>query len=543
MKIAIIGAPHSGKTVFTNWIMSMLPMEGCSVVAANPDGEGSWSNSPDVEEVQRVRLKGKYNKAFMAATDAELDAHDERITFVDLGGKLNGVEEGKPTLTVENAHLLAQCDAYIVLSSDRGLMDIWERLASQIINTKQKRLICLAKIDSTMDPNLGSAAVAQKGEQTFKARLFNLSRGTKNRQEAKPVLRRLAMHFLRASQMDAKERMHFDVDGLDITQDLLEMGVILDKSKTEVPDCIEGHNKRAFIPKEFFPHFEEYLRKKLSYDGASQIPEEVTLGYMPNNHSTVAICDALYKIGVKRILIYDAAFGKCVPIPRVKEMETREISSAHEGLVTQANLIESKESVFLNIDKYGKNITEDIVRYGFIIPEVIDDKTLYISGKLPYHLLVGICLSSGAKKIYTYTPGVGFVCVKSDNPEELGTSKKEIEEIDTDSFFEDRKGGLDENGNPRVVKENYMYVKPEHRIESEKNLDASTQEGFVERSYSLKRSPRRASQKSVKGPKPASGKSKRKGKKNPEEMLTKSRYAKLKELMDSLKKARDMDKK
>ncbi len=401
-------------------------------------------------------MKGRYNKRFVASVLKELRIRDERIVLVDLGGKLDGLEEGKPQLTKENLAMLKECDAYIVLSRDKNLLHIWDILVGSVENKKGKQLRCVAQLDSTMESRLGNAIYSETGG-TFRGRLYKLSRGNSPK-DSKIILSRLARYLLSMTKNEAKPMQRFDVDGIEITQCLFNMGFI-DKSKMVVEEDCTEFNKRAYIPKRFFPRLEEFLKRYLpKVLETMEVPEEVTLGHMPNNHSTVAICDALYKIGVKRILIYDVALKKCMPIPEVEEVPTSIVTGGYDEIFTNSYLIESTKSIFLNIDRFGRTFTEKDLSNKFPIPKINDDKTLYVSGRIPSHLLVGICRASGAKKIYTFTPGVGFVCVKSDDQRELGTRVKKIPEIDTDAFFEDRKGER-LNKEPRELREfPYLYV-------------------------------------------------------------------------------------
>ena len=56
-----------------------------------------------------------------------------------------------------------------------------------------------------------------------------------------------------------------------------------------------------------------------------------------------------------------------------------------------------------------------------VLPQIKNNKNLYISGKIPLWLLASISTSYDANKIFTFQPGKGFTCVSSINEKDLGT--------------------------------------------------------------------------------------------------------------------------
>ena len=60
MKTIICGPPHSGKSVFISNLVKLLPSGHYIRINANGDGEGTWSNNPNQEDVMKTRVKGSW---------------------------------------------------------------------------------------------------------------------------------------------------------------------------------------------------------------------------------------------------------------------------------------------------------------------------------------------------------------------------------------------------------------------------------------------------------------------------------------------------
>ena len=48
-----------------------------------------------------------------------------------------------------------------------------------------------------------------------------------------------------------------------------------------------------------------------------------------------------------------------------------------------------------------------------ILPQIKEDKNLYLSGRMPLWLLASISSSYDANRIFTFQPGKGFTCVSA----------------------------------------------------------------------------------------------------------------------------------
>ena len=105
-KLAVIGPPHSGKSVFLSSLIDSLP-DGCRIHRACPDGEGDWSQKTDQTVSQKLREKGKFSVDFVDRSIEMIETYTDKILLVDTGGKIDG--EDLPLI-------LSKVDGIVVLS-------------------------------------------------------------------------------------------------------------------------------------------------------------------------------------------------------------------------------------------------------------------------------------------------------------------------------------------------------------------------------------------------------------------------------------------
>jgi len=74
-----------------------------------------------------------------------------------------------------------------------------------------------------------------------------------------------------------------------------------------------------------------------------------------------------------------------------------------------------------------------------ILPQIQENKNLYISGRIPLWLLASISNSYDPNRIFTFQPGKGFTCISSANEKELGMIVDGVEGININQYFEDKK--------------------------------------------------------------------------------------------------------
>lgn len=121
--IAIVGPPHSGKSIFlAELYRQMLQRQpsGVFLQRACPDGEGMWSNEADPAIVQQIRTKSAFSEEFILVTLQGIERlgrnRHHTIILLDLGGKR----------TAANAEILRRSTHCIILSSQMEEIPEWQ---------------------------------------------------------------------------------------------------------------------------------------------------------------------------------------------------------------------------------------------------------------------------------------------------------------------------------------------------------------------------------------------------------------------------------
>jgi len=540
MKIVICGDARTGKTVFSCLLLGKLPEEGVYRVEANPDGEGMWSNGQDQDEIQRVREKEPFSRGKVDEYIDEIRAHDDRVVLVDVGGMLRRKvtvptkKGGQRTeyelvtaydhlqddleLTPENARLFEECDAYIVLGRSEKAVRKWVEAVSRVINKHGKRLICLAEVISKQEMlEEGKIYFEPKYGTTLRGTLLRLNRGETPLLQTQEMISMIIRHILEATKDESRPAERFDVDGFEIAE---QLGLI----ERVKEDCTKNNRR--------IKRFKERLSTLVRSISQREYPQDiVSVGNLKRkNYAVIAICDALQKKGKKNIQVFDAKRNKLMPIKHLPEVPGIEWTSLDETYI-HTYKIESKDSVFLSVDVMGKVLSDRDYSHEISMPEVDDNKTLFISGRIPLFLLLSLVLSSGAKRVFVHSPGTGYTCVRSDNERELGRVVKKVPGIDTDRFFEDKKS------KEGLRTHSYEYVREEFRTEEQIEHDQ-----FIREQEQLLRQPEEPLPASATG-----GGSHSKGKvkknksdkKSPAERFASLSKSKQQEIREQQKKARE----
>ena len=166
VKIALVGPPHSGKSVFRSFLETSLPGNITTSIISAPDGEGKYSNRENQEEIQAFRVKGKYSNELIEKTTKLMDNINNKIVIVDTGGKLI---DGR--LTKENKEILSHCTHAIVLSSDETLKNSWEKECNKM------GLDIIASLDSRLEGKDEKYTDLNSKENTIYGKVTNLERG------------------------------------------------------------------------------------------------------------------------------------------------------------------------------------------------------------------------------------------------------------------------------------------------------------------------------------------------------------------------------
>ena len=403
MKTIVCGPAHSGKSVFIANLIYRLPSDSSTTIRACPDGEGTWSNNKNQQEVSNVRKKGKFTKEFIENSCKAIDNQTSDIVLVDVGG----------VMTKENRKIFRHCDNFIVLSSNEKLKQKWLRYGQYL------GLECIGCIDSALE---GKEKIYSR-EPYLQGKIVGLERGEKL--ENSELLKTIVSDIVEKSKQEKTKK----------TETQSFNGVIIENMElaTKIGNVTETLTEQGNVIKHtewspsHIPQVYKIINKKINFK------DEVRIQGIRPNFLITAICKACQKQGVKKISAFDIRSNQYIPIRQLPKKRGIKIKN---GL--SYNVIQNKENVFLNIDLLQDNYTlEDYSKC--ILPQINERKNLYLSGRLPNWLIASITNSYNSSRIYTFQPGRGFSCVSSIDERDLGTVVDGITGIDINKFYEDQK--------------------------------------------------------------------------------------------------------
>jgi CRISPR-associated protein Csx3 len=125
--IAVVGPPHSGKSVFLAELYRQLLQRqstGIFLHRACPDGEGMWSSEAQPDRVAAIRRKGAFSPEFVELTLSAIERLGQNPQFslvlLDLGGRR----------TAENAEILRRSTHCFILSADPQETQAWQQFVN-----------------------------------------------------------------------------------------------------------------------------------------------------------------------------------------------------------------------------------------------------------------------------------------------------------------------------------------------------------------------------------------------------------------------------
>ncbi len=403
MKVVFCGPPHSGKSVFIANLINKLPTDAYTIIRACPDGEGNWSNNKNQKETSIVRKKGKFTKSFIEDTCKAIDNQTNKIVLVDVGG----------IMSKENEEVFKHCDSFVVLSSDEKKKEEWLKFGQEL------GLECLGSLDSSLE---GQEEIYSR-QPYLQGKIVGLERGEflKNSQ----VINAIISDIVKKSRYEEKSEKK-DTNFIGTMIDDTELGFDLGYGKEILTE--DGTPiKQVKWSEEALPEIYKNIKEKVN------IKQPIRINGIRANFVLCGICKALKKNGAQAISIYDARTKQYIPI---KSLSKKKRLKQTEGLLY--NIIENKENIFMDIDVTKEQYSlEDYDQC--ILPQIKENKNLYLSGRIPLWLLASISSSYDSNKIFTFQPGKGFTCISSIDAKELGTIVDGIDGIDINKYFEDKK--------------------------------------------------------------------------------------------------------
>lgn len=432
MKIILCGPPHSGKSVFIANLIEKLPTDAYTIIRACPDGEGTWSNNKNQNETSIVRKKGKFTKKFIEDSCKSIDNQTNKIVLVDVGG----------IMSKENEQIFKHCDSFVVLSSDEKKKKEWLEFG------QKQGLECVGCLDSSLE---GEEKIYSRNPY-LQGRIVGLERG--ELLENSQVINAITSDIVKKSKYNEKDKKdEKNIDGTII--DDTEFGFELGYGKeilTEDGIAI----KKVRWDEKAVPIIHKTIGKKVMPG------EQLKINGIRANFALCAICKSAKEKGVKNISAYDIRLKKYVPI---KDIPKKKGTKQTEGL--SYKIIKNKENVFMDIDITKEQYSlEDYEKC--ILPQIEEEKNLYISGRMPLWLLASISNSYNAKNIFTFQPGKGFTCISSNEEKNLGKVVNCIDGININKYFEDKRNNSKENL-PAVIEKNNIFSKVKRWIKGLKD--------------------------------------------------------------------------
>jgi len=175
--IAIIGPPHSGKSIFTYelFLQSLsydfdFTNNNMFVIKAAPDGEGLWTRDCDENYVKYLRVKGKFSNAYVSSLleDIVEISKLKQVVLVDLGGKMSS----------ENKQILSKCSHAIFVFAENNIdkYDLWEKYVKEANSAIQ----ILAKVKTYLCERNRDPQIDKMENGLYEIQLWNVSRENKD---------------------------------------------------------------------------------------------------------------------------------------------------------------------------------------------------------------------------------------------------------------------------------------------------------------------------------------------------------------------------
>jgi len=371
MKTIICGPPHSGKSVLIANLIRFMPSDSYLRINANGDGEGSWSNNADQEEIARVRIKSSNTADKFAIWTENIKQAFQDVVLVDIGGRLQD----------DKAPLFEAADSFIVLSSVSDMISAWKEFG------ESHGCHCLATVESYLEGGYDEIIVRE--HDYIQARLSGLERG----------------RFLFDSKV-IKE-----LADLIVSVSGYRRSIFLDFSKVgeSIGCAMEWTTSNGVrVTHSHFNHEHGYL----IYDYLSGLVQKGCryniIGLKANWVAAIA-SSVLWKHS--QVSFFDDRTGTFKPISPIMKSNT-----SGKWLVNEDNdyvlLRQKNDDFFHNLGCEANTI-----------PVLNEKKPLFLSARLPLWVIASIFISYSSTKKYLFQPGNHYICVQSENPQELGLIK------------------------------------------------------------------------------------------------------------------------
>lgn len=402
-KIIICGNTQSGKSIFINDLYRILPQKYTALIRACPDGEGVWSSNKNNEQIQNVRRKGKFNTELVKKITQEIDNEKAPIVLIDTGG----------IRSEENKEIFKHADSFIVISKEET--EEWIKFA------EESGIKNLAVLKSEVR---GNNEIYEDNENGIRGIVTGLSRGTNSRDNE--ILKKIAKRICevvsqRELEMKGKECAE-EKETLNMHQTAKALKMI------DLNGNIKWEEEKADLIYYYLKGFMEVRNTLKIFESRA-------------NWITGMVCETAKEQNINNIKIYDAGLNKYLTVRNMpkEKMEYEKIGSSIQKYdilqqELQMYIAENEENILIDLEIPAMHRLNYADLQNMKLPQIDENKKLYISGRLPMWLFAGITLSYQNKEKSVLQPGNGFITYKAKNENDLGNKEEEIG-IDIQDFF------------------------------------------------------------------------------------------------------------
>ena len=362
-------------------------------------------------------------------------------------------------MSKENEQIFQHCDSFVVLSSDEQKKQEWLEFGQGL------GLECVGCLDSSLE---GQEEIYSR-IPFFQGKIVGLERG--EILEDSSIIKAMVSDIVRKSKYREKSEEQ-NKSTQDIMIDDTELGFELGYG-TEIYTEDGTPIKKVKWMENALPKIYKAISEKVIQG------KNLKINGVRANFALCGICKAAKQKGVKNISAYDIRTKSYIPI---RDLPKKKGLKQAEGL--SFNIIENKANVFMDIDITKEQYSlEDFEQC--VLPQIKEEKNLYLSGRLPLWLLASISSSYNSCKIFTFQPGKGFTCISSIDEKDLGTIVDGVDGIDINQYFEDKKD-KSKNKLPAVMeKQGFLskikgwFVNLRENREKDKYIDTSVRSNVV----------------------------------------------------------------
>lgn len=375
MKTIVCGPPHSGKSVLIANLLRYMPSDSYLRINANGDGEGTWSNNTDQEEVLQNRHKSRNTPEKFSIWASNIKSAFQDVVLIDIGGKLQD----------DKGPLFDAADIFIVLSSNPDVVMDWIQFG------EAHGCKCLAVIDSTLD---GKECIFSE-RPYLHAQISRLERGCYLSDSG--VLKTLADHILVAS---GYKRTRF----IDFTELGEKLGCASSWNTSQGIPVTHLHFEAEHGP-ELYRYLKDFLKPFSRYS---------VYGLKTNWIAAIASICLQKNSDSSSMAFFDDRTGSYRSVSLMRK-------SADGDRNVMWKITETDEDVFLSLEYVSFELDRgDIDK--IVLPVIDETKRLFFSGRLPMWTVASIMISYKSKEQYLFQPGNHYICVKSEDVRNLGTS-------------------------------------------------------------------------------------------------------------------------